>query len=56
MTYAQWIFAVDKFLIDAVGMAHDDMEDYLWHDEYEAGAKPSEAATDFLIEVGAFAD
>lgn len=56
MSYDSWINAVDKILLNVVGLCHDDMEDYLWHDEWEAGAKPAEAAEDFLIECGYYAE
>lgn len=56
MDYDTWINKVDSFLVREVGLHHDDMEDWLWYDSFEAGDKPEEAAKEFLYEQDFYLD
>ena len=51
MTFTQWLSAVDTELYRRVGLSHDDLEDWLWHDAFEEGCSPKDAVEDFLSEV-----
>lgn len=51
-----WMHRVDLYLIDKVGMASDDMEDWLWYDAFSNGELPIEAAKEFLEAQGVTVD
>lgn len=52
MNFIDWLRAVDMYLFDSIGLMHDDLEDWLWHDAWEAGAKPKDEAEEFLQSIG----
>lgn len=52
MSYNEWIAQVDALLVKAIGVSHDDLEDYLWHDDFEDGLEPVEAVDEFLFDQG----
>jgi hypothetical protein len=51
MTFEQWKFRVDMQLIAEIGLDSDDLEDYLWYDDYISGLSPSNAVAEFLKEM-----
>ncbi len=55
-SYADFIERVDTLLIGEVGADHDDLEDWRWRDAFDDGYSPAEAVTEFLYEVGYFAE
>ena len=45
MTYKNWISNVDRVMVSAFGLAHDDLPDALWRDRFDDGMQPEEAIT-----------
>lgn len=47
MSFDQWLIEVDELLVTNTGLAHDDLDDYLWFDDYEDGLAPLESVQDW---------
>jgi hypothetical protein len=50
LTYDEWMEAVDRILLKAVGMPQDFMGDWLSRDAYESGVEAEEGARECLLE------
>lgn len=50
LTYDEWMEAVDRILLKAVGMPQDFMGDWLSRDSYESGTDAEEGARECLLE------
>ena len=38
-----WLVALDRIFITVCGVSHDDVEDWLWRDDFNNGLSPLEA-------------
>lgn len=46
--FGLWLFMVDRKMRRLVGIGHRDIADWHWHDAFDDGVSPSEAARDAL--------
>lgn len=51
MTFETFIQAVDRLLINLIGLDHDSIEDWHWHDCFADEMSPQEAVLDWRAEV-----
>ena len=49
-TFEEWIKEVDRELVRRCGLSHKDLPDCCYHDWYDDGATPSQAASDAIAE------
>ena len=50
MTFEQWMETVERFLSENDYPGTADLADYGYHDAYDAGFTPAEAAADAVVE------
>lgn len=50
-SFAEWLAAVDAYLISQIGLDSASMRDWLWCDAYERGSSAEEAADEFLADI-----
>ena len=48
MTFKQWMRAVDRLLERSIGLSAMDLSDKCWHDMFDDGITPKEAAADII--------
>ena len=48
--FVEWLDAVDAHLRRRIGLGHRDLADQSWHDWFEDGLEPAEAAQQVLEE------
>jgi len=51
-SFEEWLKELDKIFIQTIGLTHDDVEDYMWHDEYEAECSPEESFAEWNLQAG----
>lgn len=48
MTFDDWFAAVTRIMYKTCGMGPDDLPDYCYHDAWDAGDTPDDAAQDAI--------
>jgi len=51
-TFANWLERVEILIQGEIGLGIDDLPDYRYHDDYDAGLSPGETADNCLMESG----
>ncbi|AHB29989.1 hypothetical protein X828_gp018 [Mycobacterium phage Artemis2UCLA] len=54
MSFERWLGWVDAHLLRRIGLTHTDIADQTWHDWYDSGYAPVDAATEAMENEGMY--
>ena len=51
-SFEEWLKELDKIFIREIGLSYDDVEDYMWIDEWEGGHTPKDSFHEWNLIAG----